>query len=217
MDELDRLLTLAQDAHEKEDFNKKIGYLRDALKLATNKGEIASIHEEIGLSFYSLSDFGEAKKNYFKALENLYALPDSEAYELKWSVNYNLGAAFFDDGDYHNALKYYLEAFKYIESLDAEDAFMVILASGVSYEKLNNLDKAIEFYHKALKVEGLATEDKTMVYQFLGQSYDKNGNEKSAFDCFHKVFSINPNYDGGWYLTYRYAQLAYRFRSYELA
>lgn len=215
MDNFDDLLVFAQDAHERKEYHDEIDLLKKALKLATSKKDIASIYDKIGSSLYLLHKNEEAKQNLYFALENLPGLSEDETKELLWSINYKLGSVFFAEEDYQEALNYNLQAFQHIEHPYSEDAFMVLTAIGVSYENLNNYDKAITFYCKAKEVSGITDGDKAMVFQFLGQCYDKKGDDRKAFNYYHKLFLIDPNYVNGWYVMYRFAQLAYRFKRYE--
>jgi len=138
---------------------------------------------------------------------------------MMWSINYRLGQIFIDEKDYKKALSCNLKAYEYIGYMCSEDAFMVITALGVCYENLENFTEAIKFYLKALDIANrdLSNDDRCMILQFIGDCYENRGEERKAFDYYSEVFSIDPNYDGGWYLVYRYAQLAYRFRNFDMS
>ena len=215
MNELDNVLALAQNSYEREEYLKEIEFLEQALKLTTNKKDTASIYEKLGTSFYLLERTKEAKENYFLASEILSGLPEDENKEAIWAVNNHLGAVFYDEGEYEKALIYRLKAFEYIEYFQSKDAFMLLTAIGVNYDELEAYDKAIDFYHKALEVSVDSDDEKAVDLQLLGRCYDKKGEDRKAFRYYHELFSIDPDYDGGWYLTYRFAQLSYRFRNYE--
>lgn len=215
--ELDSTLTHARDAHEREDYVEEISFLKQALRLSANKKDTAAIYEMIGTSYYLMERREEAKQSYILALENLSSLPEGETEDLVWLLNDYLGGIYFDERDYEKALSHKLKAFEWIEHLRHKDAFLLLIAIGVNCEKLENYDEAIDYYLKATAVPGISDEDKAMVFQFLGQCYDNKGDEKRAFDYFDKMFSIDSEYDGGWYLAFRYAQLAYRFRQYKIS
>ncbi len=220
MNNFNDLLVFAQDAHERKEYHDEIDLLKKALKLATGRKDIASIYDKIGSSLYLLHKNEEAKKNLYIALENLSGLSEDENKELLWSINYKLGSVFFALEDYKEALNYNLQAFQHIKHPSppsSEDTFMVITAIGVSYENLNNYDKAITFYRKAMEVSGITDGDKAMISQFLGQCYDKKGNDRKAFKYYHKLFSMDLNYVYDWFVMYRFAQLAYRLKKYEIS
>ena len=215
--ELEKILELAEDAHEQKKYSNELDLLQEALKLAAGKKDIVLIYEKIGSSLYLLHRHAEAKHNLFIALEKLSGLPEYETKTFLYSINYKLGSVFFAEQNYQEALNYNLKAFQYIEHPCSEEGFMVLLALGITYDNLNKYDKAISFYNKVLEFSEITNEDKAMVFQFLGQCYDKQGDDREAFKYYHKLFSIDPDYDSGWYVMYRFALFAYRFRRYEIS
>lgn len=127
---------------------------------------------------------------------------------------YRVGAEYFDKGDYEEALKCHTAAYHSIQDHDPNIKFTLLVAIGVDYEKIGSLDKALEYYNFASQIEGIKTADKAMLHQFIGQCYDKKKNESEAHSHFSKMFSLDENYDGGWYLLYRFAQLSFEFRNF---
>jgi len=214
LSKLEKLLTLAQDAQDRGDDNGVIEHLKDALELAKNREDRASIYEKIGINFYLRGETEEAKKNLFLSLENLSHVPEDENKEYTWLVNDYLGSVFFDEEDYEKALYYKLKAYESIAHIQPKDAFLLVTAIGLNYEKLRNYDKAVEFYLKGLEIQGLLAEDEALLFRFLGQCYDKKGEDRKAFKYYHKLFSTDTDYDAGWYLPYRFGQLSYRFGNY---
>ena len=83
-------------------------------------------------------------------------------------------------------------------------------------EESKDYDKAIELYEEALGLS-VPNDDKAMLFEFIGQCHEKQGREHLAFENFSKAFASNPEYENGWYLFYRYAQLAYKFRKFDLS
>lgn len=215
--EFKRLLAYADDAYEQKDYIKATELLNNALSIFSDSKETALIHIKIGTVCYLREQAGEAKKNYFFALKKLENLSDDDSQEITSLIHHYLGTIFLEDGDYEKTLEHKLKAFEHINYFHSEEAFMILAEIGFSYEKLNNYDKATEFYLRAAELPPVSDEDTIMISESLGQCYDKKGDEKSAFDWYHKIFSKDKNYDGGWHLTYRYGELAYRFRQYELS
>ncbi len=142
---------------------------------------------------------------------------ESKIAQIKGSIRdayYRAGAEYFDKGNYEEALKCHTEAYHCIKDHDPNIKFTLLVAIGVDYEKLGSLDKAIEYYNLASQVDGIHAADEAMIHQFIGQCYDKKGNETEAHSHFSKMFSLDQNYDGGWYLLYRFAQLSFEFRNF---
>lgn len=217
MNELDDLLQLAEDASEEEEWEKEIDYLKKALKIATAKRDIAFINQKIGTALNRLEKFEEAKEYLFSALEKLNSLSEDEDKQSIGVVNYELGYIQFCYGNHEKAVKYYLETLKYVNYLSSDEKFIVFTGIGVSYEKLEQYNNAIEFYRKAKEVPSISEEDKSMILHFLGGVHDKRGDTRKAFEYYHEFFSINPKYDDNWYEIYRYGELAYKLRRYTIA
>ena len=97
----------------------------------------------------------------------------------------------------------------------SEELVQMLEAAHDAYER-GDYDAGISLFQKALSVS-IQDQDKATIFEFLGHCYDKKGDEKTAFEFFRKTFSLNPNYFNGWYLLYRYAQLAYRFREFKIS
>lgn len=134
-----------------------------------------------------------------------------------WHAYYREGSSYFDQGEYKAALQPHLKALEFNEYVEKEEVFNLLLSIGVEYEKLCEYDQAISYYKNLLKLNYIETSDKCLVFQFIGQCYDKKGEEKIAYDYFNDLFRIDQNYDGGWYMFYRYAKLAYKYRDLETA
>lgn len=219
VNKIENLLKCADKAHEQENYIKELDFLKQTLNLLkeSDKKERAEIYEKIGANLHLLRRNQEAKEYFDLAMETLSHLSVSDAAEMIWSINYRLGQIFIDEKNYKEALYYNLKAYEYTGNMCSEDAYMVITAIGVTYENLENFDEAIKFYLKALDIANrdLSNDDRCMVLQFIGDCYENEGEERKAFDYYGEVFSMDPNYDGGWYLFYRYAQLAYRFRKFD--
>lgn len=97
-----------------------------------------------------------------------------------------------------------------------EEKLLNLLNEAHLAEESKDYDKAIELYEEALRLS-VQNDDKAMLFEFIGQCYEKQGREHLAFENFSKAFVSNPEYENGWYLFYRYAQLAYKFRKFDLS
>ncbi|MDY7038126.1 MAG: tetratricopeptide repeat protein [Thermodesulfobacteriota bacterium] len=131
-----------------------------------------------------------------------------------WHAYYRKGSNYFDHGDYKAALQQHLKALEFNEYVEQEGVFNLFMSVGIEYEKIAEYDQAISYYKQLLDLSHIEKDDKTMLLQFIGQCFDKKGEEKSAYDYFKELFSINKHYDGDWYLVYRYAKLAYKYREF---
>jgi tetratricopeptide (TPR) repeat protein len=139
----------------------------------------------------------------------------STLYAKLWHVYYRKGAGYFDQGDYKAALQHHLKALEFIEYVEREGVFNLLMSVGIEYEKMGEYDQAISYYKRLIGSDNTEKADRVMLLQFIGQCYDKKGEEKVAYDYFKKLFSITQRYDGEWYLVYRYAKLAYKYREFD--
>ncbi|KAL1993332.1 hypothetical protein VTN49DRAFT_3281 [Thermomyces lanuginosus] len=104
--------------------------------------EAGDAEKKIGNDLYKKRQFDEAIEHYEKA------------WELNKDVTYlnNIGAAKFEKGDYEGAIEICQKAVTEGRELRAD--FKTIAKSfgriGSAYEKLGNLDQAIEYYNKSL-------------------------------------------------------------------
>ena len=97
-----------------------------------------------------------------------------------------------------------------------EEYLLNLLNEAQQAEESKDYDKAINLYEEALRLP-IPDDDKAMFFESIGQCYEKLGREHLAFENFEKAFASNPEYENGWYLFYRYAQLAYKFRKFDLS
>ena len=134
-----------------------------------------------------------------------------------WHSYYHKGSKFFGQGDYKAALQQHLKAVEFNEYVEQIGVFNLLMFVGIEYEKISEYDKAIRYYKKLLYTDNIEKDDKSMLLQFIGQCFDKKGEEKAAYDHFSELFTVNQSYDGGWYLLYRYAKLAYKYRDFGIS
>jgi len=92
-----------------------------------------------------------------------------------------------------------------------EEKLLHLLKAAQQAKESKNYDQAINLYEEALRLP-IQNDDKAMLFDFIGQCYDKQKREHLAFENFGKAFEADPEYENGWYLFYRYAELAYCFR-----
>jgi len=217
MEALDKLIALAKSMHNQGEYYREIEYLKEAITISPQELDSVLIYEQIGTAYYLLDDKENAKTNYFAALNSASNLEERSSKELICSVKNYLGSVFFDQERYGEALTCKLDAIGCPELFEHQDLIQAIITAGICSEQLGKLDDAIGFYIKALEVPGISDDDAATVTAFAGRCYDKSGDHLAAFKYFNKAFTINGRYDGGWYMLYRYAVLAYQFGKYETA
>jgi tetratricopeptide (TPR) repeat protein len=171
------------------------------------------------------SDTSGEDKNFNEDIEILRKCLDVEKdkekrsmlYAKLWHAYYYKGSTYFNKGEYKAALKQHLMALELNEYVEQEGVFNLFMSVGIEYEKLGEYDQAISYYKNLLSLEYIEKDDQALLMQFIGQCFDKKGEEKAAYGYFKKLFSKNQNYDGGWYLLYRYAKLSYKYRQFNIS
>ena len=139
----------------------------------------------------------------------------STLYSMLWHAYYCRGSSYFDQGDYKAALEQHLKALEFNKYVEQKGIFNLLMFIGIEHEKISEFDQAISYYKKLLEFDYIEKDDKSLILQFIGQCFDKKGEKKVAYDYFNELFTLNQSYDGDWYLLYRYAKLAYKYRDFE--
>ncbi len=176
-----------------------IQYGQNALTLAKKlqwDDGIAESYNSIGLNYYSLTNYIEAKDFYIKALE---------ATKNKKIINKTLksiGTYYGTQGNYSKSLDYFFQSLKMSEELkDEKNTAKVLSNIGANYFNLNRNKEAIQYYEKALKINtkldvklGVSKNLRNIgnVYLFLK-------NNDTAISYFNKAIKIDTelgNKDG---------------------
>ena len=136
-------------------------------------------------------------------------------------IYFNKASNKSEQGDHQSAIRYYLNANEYSNFLDDITVFHTHINTGVEYEEIENYDQAIYYYKKALSLnlstDEVSQDEMATLFKYIGSCYDKKKEEFETFRYYQKLFSIKPDYDGGWYLAYRYATLCYNYREFSAA
>ncbi|QSH41864.1 tetratricopeptide repeat protein [Lentisphaerota bacterium ZTH] len=152
-----------------DDFKNALKYMRQACDLAQNthnlllkkmtSEKLQKINHEFqiqtltakGLYFLKKKQFLKAYK-YFSKLENItymHRTSDGKQYAM---ANYYLGKLFLSKNEYFKAFEHVEKSINLIKKIDGENAEKLLyyeLAALISY-KLDNIDDAINFQHKAV-------------------------------------------------------------------
>ena len=165
--------------------------------------DLPAVYNYIGLCYFELTDYEKAKKYFHDAIEKF-----TEDFKSQYEVYYNLAFSYHSLDEAEQAEKYYKMSMnlnkdykfvyknygyllfnlkRYKEALDMFEKYNsfgeeaeVFNNIGIIYEELNDNDKAIEYYEKAIKID-----DKyALAYNNLGALYMSLKNYKKAAELF---------------------------------
>ena len=152
-----------------------------ALRIIKSLGEAESDNFELylakGIALNMTGKYPEAQIAFNKALKLSDEFKDEVAYSIAQSyMQYNL---------YSIAVKYLLLAYHYNNY-----NILVLYDLGLSYDKLNNVEKSLLYYDKYLEIDPFAEH----VWNNLGVIHSKTGNYEKACEAFDYSVSINPQF-----------------------
>jgi class 3 adenylate cyclase/Tfp pilus assembly protein PilF len=186
------LLTLADSARLKGDYDSSLVHARASLSLAVEHNlpqSKAKAQHAIGNVYKDLGSYDKALEYFHIALATAEALGEKSGVAI---VTGNIGIVYMSLGSYDKALEYYHKALAAHEELGTKlGAVRVTQNIGIVYAYLGSYDKALEYFHKALAThEELGDKSSAdhisgnigNVYQSLG-SYDK------ALEYYHKALA----------------------------
>jgi type III secretory pathway component EscV/tetratricopeptide (TPR) repeat protein len=174
-----------------QDDEKAISNYKRAIELAP---EAPYGYGGMGEYFEKRSDFQAAEEWYKKAI--LAAPGDNLGYGKLFRLYGQ--AKLFKDHEGH--LPVLLER---IINIDPEDAYQIYRDFGDVYNQTGQLDKAQEYYEKAITLDGTRPSG----YVALAQVYEKQNRAEEAETTYKKAIDVAPTcYDGYWGLTSLYEQ-----------
>jgi tetratricopeptide (TPR) repeat protein len=187
----------------------------------------ASILNEIGLSFYYLSDFLKTEKYWIKALESKEKL-FGEAHVDCASIQHNLGNLYADYGNYSKAEYFYLKCInvqkKILDAKNIEQA-SVLSDLGYLYFQIGNYKNAELRYFESMsivkEVRGENSFEYSLILGNLGLLYYECSDFIKALECYEKSMVIkeligNKNSEYA-ILLENYGLLYYSLGTYEKA
>jgi len=145
------LLTLAESAQRKGDYDSSLAHAGTSLDLAVKHNlsqRIATAQNTIGAVYWNLSTYDRALEYYYKALATYEELEEKSGVA---TVTGNIGIVYQDLGTYDMALEYYHKALVAHEKLGNKSSFANVTGNiGLVFADLGTYDKALEYYHKAI-------------------------------------------------------------------
>ncbi len=175
--------SLASVYNQQGETDKAIKLYEKSIESAA-RWKLDYFNTSIALSYANLAGIYEENKEsdlavdyYNKALE---FMPDSHSLYLQIAGIYN------DNGDYKNALSVLNKG---IVNLKGKDTEFIYFEIARIYERLNELDKAMDHYEKAIAVNS----EFSAAYNRLGFMYDLRNDDNLAIANYKKALILDPN------------------------
>lgn len=172
---------------------KALSYYAESLKLAESlnfKRKQAFLINQIGLTYYALSDVKHSTESFEKAL----ALSrEAKAREVEAGALNNLGLVADWVGDSAKAIDYYGKAReKYREMNNRYTEATVLGNIGLAYSTNSQPAKAKEYFDQALAyyIETKDQEGIGWIYSNLGTAYHNGGDVRTALGYYEKALAI---------------------------
>ncbi len=194
---------LLKKASKQRDLYKAIEKYMQVLSI---DDKLPAIYNYIALCYFELNDYKEAEEFFKKSINNF-----NEDFNSKEEVYYNLAFTLHSQGKNKEAEEFYKKAIeinknysftyknyayllfsekRYKESLGMFNKYTNFVEDAetynniaIIYEELNNEQKAIEFYEKAISTDS----EYALAYNNLGVLYMTNKDYKKAAELFDKA------------------------------
>jgi superkiller protein 3 len=140
-EDVDGMFSLADMLFNEKEHEKALQYYN---KIAEKRSDEPALHYQIGASYFSLDQFGEASMAFQKAA----ALSRDTDPELYWDAMYNLGVAYLKLEEYDAAISTFDQLLELNETAELHELL------GRAYSKKGMKEKAIEEYEKAKELSG---------------------------------------------------------------
>lgn len=141
-------------AQDKSNSELAIRNYHEALKIFQKikyKSGIAWAINNIGISYFEISEYSKALDYFFKGLKISEELGDKQQMSTKLA---NIGSVYLRQNNYTQALEYYLKTLRIDEELgDPKEIAVVNGNIGVVYTNMEQHQKALEYYTKAWKID----------------------------------------------------------------
>ncbi|RSK40639.1 tetratricopeptide repeat-containing sensor histidine kinase [Mangrovimonas spongiae] len=186
-------IELIKVLYELKDYNKALKFISESEKLSNKLGYnlgVAKINYYKALIYTKKRDYLNAMDYYNKSKSIYVSLKDTLCIA---QINNNIGLIEIERGHYNKGLQYSLSAIKEFEKRHLiNDLHLAYNNLAKAYYSVNNYDKAIEFYSKALNIEqqkGLSGEINTLLR--LAELYSKEREYRKSIEYYEKGLNSN--------------------------
>ena len=181
---------LGRILYEKNDFEKAILCLKRALNI---RPEASEVHEYLGYALYKSKKFRDSLTFLKKSLDEH---PDNK------ETLFTFACALEDSNMGDKALKIFMHL-----RPDPKYGAEACIACGSLHQKANQLDKALEDYAIALKLESISSEMRLNASYKMANVYLLQHNIPKALALFKQIQIISPGYKDVSALVQRYSEL----------
>ena len=222
---VDTSLYLIKNLYATKEYDKALKYIIESEKLSNalnyQKG-IAEITYYKALIYAEKDDYINAVSGYSKSKSLFNQLGDTLGVA---KVNNSIGLIEIKRGNYTKGLQYSISAIKELEKRSLKDELKLAYSNlAKAYYKINDFDKSIEFYLKALLIQDQLN-DKAGINESnlqLAELYSISKEHRKSIDYYEKVIAsltvendsiraeIYPNL-GGEYLEFRNYEKASKY------
>lgn len=179
---LDAMYNYAKTLHKNKKLDDAITCYNLVLKYNSTNPEI---YENLALAYLDKKDYTNAEKfikigqNKFPNSENIKSVANKINNVLS-NAKYTDANNYFKNGDYQKALDIYLSI-----SPQQKD---ILIAIAACYKGLNNIDKSIEYYKKALNLDSTDSE----IAYYIGVLYAEKESWTSSKIYLQQALKLNP-------------------------
>lgn len=170
---------------------------RELAKKVNYPSGLAYSYKNIGIINYYQGDYFKSLENYNQALKIFLSIKDNVGISNMYS---NIGVIYYNQADYVKALEKHLLSLKYAELTNDKLRILTALnnVGGVYYIKPATMDKALEYYFRALPLcEELGnTNALGAISVNIGNIYFRKDKDDEALTYFNKSLDAYGNSDG---------------------
>ncbi len=193
-----KVLNYLSYEYQSTSLQKSIEYDKQALEILHKIGDLkgeSDILNNMGISYYSLSDYTNALEYFKKSLNLKEKIGDNQL--IVKSLN-NLGVVYQTLGNYEEAIKYLQNSLELKKELnDTIGIAKSLINIGAIYKNLGNYTESFELTQEALDIyqkindkDGIAT-----AYNNLGIVFDNLNNKYLALEYYNKSLEIKIQLD----------------------
>lgn len=186
-------------------YQQALDYDQRALRMFTDKEDIAEVTNAIGVVYLNMGDAAEdseerqqyqelAKRNYLDAL-HLWEQCEVPPRQLAFS-NHNIGTVFHRLGEYDSAVTYHQKGLQLRQdnNLEETDISASFVWLGKDYTALGNFKKAKDYIDRSLNIRrrilGEDHPDFAWSLDSLSEWYEKTGDLHKAIETMDRVIAI---------------------------